>query len=127
METQFDKDRAVFRAPDSSDPEVQGKLISSYIKAQLVKQLALYGVAVIFILCGCFLIVFSPAGREETTVIIAAALFAIAIGLGGFSYFKIKAPLISAEVGTATSPHDPGVQSSIRKSAGQSDNDVSGR
>jgi len=107
VETRFDKNGALFRASGISDADVQREIISSYIRAQLVKQVSLYGVSVIFILASCFLIVFSPADREQTSVIIAAALFALAVGIGGFSYFKLKTPLISAEVGSAVSPNFP--------------------
>jgi hypothetical protein len=127
METRFDKDRAVFRGTGQYDHEIQGRLISSYLSAQLIKQLALYGVAIVFILAACFLIVFAPAGREQTTVIVAAALFAVAIGLGGFSYFKIKAPLISAEVGTVTPPQVGPAMGSHTENPGQGDDHVGGR
>jgi hypothetical protein len=100
METRIEKEGATFRASGNYDPNVQREIISSYVRAQLIKQVALYGVSTVFILSGSFLIAFSPTGREQTSAIIAAALFAMAIGLSGFSYFKIRAPLVSAEVGT---------------------------
>ncbi len=108
METQFGKDNATFRTNAEHDGSAQAQIISSYIRAQLVKQIVFYGVATIFILAGCFLIAFAPSGREQVTTIIAAALFALAIGLGGFSYFKLKAPFVSAEVGAVPErPVDP--------------------
>jgi hypothetical protein len=70
-------------------------------KTQLLKQITLYGAAVIFILAGCFLIVFAPTGREQSTLIIAVALLTLAVGLAGFSYFRVRAPFIRAEAGTA--------------------------
>lgn len=98
METKFGKDNATFRTNAEYGVSTQAQIV--YIRAQLVKQIVFYGVATIFILAGCFLIAFAPQGREQVTSIIAAALFALAIGLGGFSYFKLKAPFVSAEVGT---------------------------
>ena len=108
METKIEKDGANFSASGNYDASVQQEIISAYIRAQTIRQLALYGVATIFMLSACFLIVFSPPGREQASEIVAAALFAIAVGIGGFSFFAIKTPILSVEAASI----NPKVQTS---------------
>ena len=75
------------------------KIYEAYISSRTKTKIALYIMSSIFLAASCLLVVFAPDGREITTNIIAISLFALALGIAGFSFFRLKIPLIAVEAG----------------------------
>ena len=124
MEAKFDSRIAEFSAKGKETVEAHSSIVRSYIENQTKIRIALYIVSCVFILVAAGLVVFAPDGREVLTAIISLALFAIAVGIAGFSFFKVKTPLIQAEAGGETT----GVQRDDRSPAiVEGDEDSDGR
>jgi len=84
--------------------KAQAEVLLAHMRGRLIIRLSLYGLAGLFMIVAALLVVFAPNGRETTTAIVAAALFAVAIGAAGFGTFAIKTPLVSAEAGQTPKP-----------------------
>ncbi len=79
--------------------KAQAEVLIAYMRGRLILKLGFYILAAIFVIVAALLVVFAPNGRETATSIVAAALFALAVGSAGFGTFSIKTPLVSAEAG----------------------------
>jgi len=113
MDTRIDERGNLDASASGSEAvKAQALVIAEHIRSQLIMRLGLYGLAAIFVTTASLLVVFAPDGRETVTVIIAIALFALAVGAAGFGTFSIKTPIVSADAGASPSPSRPDRQNS---------------
>lgn len=70
-------------------------------------RIALLCLAAFLAVVAALVVVFAPAGRETGANIIALALFVVAAGIAGFTFFKLKVPLVEVQAGTAAEPGAP--------------------
>ena len=53
--------------------------------------------SVLMLLIGCLAFVFAPAGREIASYVVGAFLVTLAVGVGGFTVFKLKVPGVALD------------------------------
>lgn len=79
--------------PDGMSDEHAVRITIEIVRARTLERLAPLAVATIFILAACFLIAFAQQGEGSTViVVVAASLFVVGLGLGGFSYARLVLP-----------------------------------
>jgi hypothetical protein len=93
--------------PDGLDGEQAVRLAVEIVRARTVERLAPLAVSVIFILAASYLITFSSHDGGPLVSILAASLFVVGLGLGGFAYARLALPGFDLNVSSKPPEGEP--------------------
>jgi hypothetical protein len=91
-----------FRAEDSSAVAAQAEIVIEHIRATSHTSIAAYIAFAFMVAVSGILVVFAPAGRETAATVAAAAIFAVAVVMGGIKVFSIGLPGMRFSAGAPT-------------------------
>jgi len=115
-----------FRAEGDTAMAAQVEIVTSHIKATEHTTMAAYLTFAFLVAVSGILVVFAPSGRETAAMVAAAAIFAVALVMGGIKVFQIKLPGGEFSTGPANGSPPRSDRGRLRRATQQNLNDGSG-